>query len=429
MLALLLACTEQAVGAGGESDGESDEHGELGLPPCSEVVYGDVRIESAADMDAIANVVEIYGELTIADHEVVELEGANCLETIHGKLSIVGLGDLERVDEAFTRLRAIEPYAGTYQVSGLFVYGNHKLVSLAGLNALERVEDRVWLIQNAQLASLPFASLQRIGGDFELTGPSLPDLTDFAGVREIEGPLGIRDVPQMVDLDGLQGLELLGGLRLGPTLPNLTSLEGLELDTIGDLYLYDTPLLDLAGLESLTTITGNLTLVDNDELLSLTGLDNLVELLDGDYRENLVIVHNSALTSLAGLEALTAVTDHVLICDNDALVDFGGLASLSAATHVSVTYNASTNDSDALAFAAVLPAVEHVKVDGNGPLAPMWWEKPECPWTYDAVCDEEDDWEDGIRTSCEQDCCGLYGPTNLCAAGTDDGDCEGPPGP
>ena len=83
-----------------------------------------------------------------------------------------------------------------------------------------------------------------------------------------------------------------------------------------------TSLDSLIFLESLTTSSGHL-IIEGTHLTSLRGLDNLTS-IEG----NLVIINNSMLTSLEGLEALTHVGGHVIIRDNGALTSLAGLAAL-----------------------------------------------------------------------------------------------------
>ncbi len=81
---------------------------------------------------------------------------------------------------------------------------------------------------------------------------------------------------------------------------NLQSLTGLDnLDSIGEFLTIDTnaSLLNCSGLGSLTSLGGKLVIFANESLTSLTGMDNLSSINGYIY-----ILYNIALTSLDGIQ-------------------------------------------------------------------------------------------------------------------------------
>jgi hypothetical protein len=106
------------------------------------------------------------------------------------------------------------------------------------------------------------------------------------------------------------------------TAADIGELANIECIT-GGLYISNTALSSLAGLESLQRV-GFLKIYNNDALTSLNGLENLTS-VSGALR----IYNNDALTSLSGLENLISVGGDLSISENDALTSLGGLGNLS----------------------------------------------------------------------------------------------------
>ncbi len=121
--------------------------------------------------------------------------------------------------------------------------------------------------------------------------------------------------------------------------PNCTEIEG-------DVYIgyyFGTDISNLNGLSILTSIGGNLNIINNDALSSLTGLEGVTS-IGGD----LYIRNNDALTSLSGLEGLTSIGGDLTIggyggygSGNDALTSLSGLDNLNpdSLTNVYISNN------------------------------------------------------------------------------------------
>jgi hypothetical protein len=108
---------------------------------------------------------------------------------------------------------------------------------------------------------------------------------------------------------------------------DIINLNGLEIITSigGSLMIYSNQFLkDLNGLNNLTLINGDLWIDENDSLTNLIGLENLSHIY-GLLR----IGFNHSLSSLQGINNLTSVSDQLLIFDNHALLDINGLTSLN----------------------------------------------------------------------------------------------------
>jgi hypothetical protein len=423
--------TESESTSAGESTGDSETTGPavIDCELATRVIDADVtRIETAAQMAALADVVEIRGKLYIIDTSMTELVGGNCIERIHDDLVIQNNAALERIDNAFERLRFIG--TGEPPFASLWILDNPALVSVTSFHALERIDSRSGIYHNDELAELRFDALTYVGEDLTISGPLLPDLQGFAALTEVAGTLSING-DSIVDLDGLQNLAVVGSSGYGGlSIHNsdaLLSLDGITLTQMPRLWIHGNPMLvDLGGLESIVSIDRNLEISDNAALVSLHGLDNLAHVHGHDLREGVSIIANPSLTSLAGLEGLTAVDEHLHVCDNPALTDLGALASLDTLGRLTVIYNDTLSAGEADMIAAALPGIEWVKNDANGMLDGFWWIKDTCPWVGDFICDESAEFQGDVGVECQVDCCDISGPTHLCVSATDD-DCQDEP--
>jgi hypothetical protein len=140
------------------------------------------------------------------------------------------------------------------------------------------------------------------------------------------------------DLHLLMGYSSITG-NLNISIDETTSLEGLEsLTTIGgDLIIGSIrALTDLSGLRNLSSVGGDLVIGDNDDLTNLSGLENLTS-VGGDLK----IDNNQALTSLSALENITSVGGDMYITDNPVLASLSGLENL---TSVGETLDIAEND-------------------------------------------------------------------------------------
>lgn len=149
---------------------------------------------------------------------------------------------------------------------------------------------------------------------------------NYPGCMEIEGDVTISG-SDITNLNGLSILTSIGGYLSIAQNDNLTSLTGLSgLTAIGSLVISSNAgLTSLIGLEGLTFIGGNLAIYNNDVMTNLTGLDNLISI-----GGKLEIGANDVLPSLTGLDTLTSIGASVDIYLNDTLINLTGLESLSS---------------------------------------------------------------------------------------------------
>ena len=150
---------------------------------------------------------------------------------------------------------------------------------------------------------------------------------DYTGCTEIEGGVWISQT-DITNLNGLNTITSIGEYLIISGNIALTSLAGLNnLSTIGE-YLaigYNNELIDLTGLNNLVTINGYLEIIGNSSLTNLSGLDNLTT-IEGYFR----ISENNLLTYLTGLESLTTIGGELDIYSNLALLNLVGLSNLTS---------------------------------------------------------------------------------------------------
>lgn len=168
-----------------------------------------------------------------------------------------------------------------------------------------------------------------------VSGGGVTNLTGLSTLRQV-GRLEVRYCPNLTVLTGLQDLTrvdnfIITGNLVLPTLPNfndfeqighltivsndgltdigrfpVSNLASLTVEGNGDLISY-------SGLETVSTVNGNVTLSSNVLVTDFTGLENLTSI-----GGNLTIEDNNALSSLAGLN-VTSVSGDLTILSNESL--------------------------------------------------------------------------------------------------------------
>jgi hypothetical protein len=255
----------------------------------AEVHSGDVKISVQADIDALAGIRMITGNLTIAgtvttvslpDLEVVggtfDAENAvitelhlPVLETVGGYVKVYqtpSFGRLAVVD--IPRLESIGTYA-YFQVHDiaprcLATLGGQ--IEVAGVTADPLSLPRLVTSPHVQLDQLATSTLElpaMHGGDIQITtaplatirvgAPDAIEITDDSALTDLEvsstgtmSLLQLSNVPALANLDGVAHLAHLGYLDLGKA-GALTSLAGLASTPVDGLHLADVPeLIDLS---------------------------------------------------------------------------------------------------------------------------------------------------------------------------------------
>lgn len=188
-------------------------------------------------------------------------------------------------------------------------------------------------------ASLRFKTQQEID-DFSMTHP---------GVTEVTGNVWIEEsmsgaITNLVGLSQLRKVNEGVYIKSNDELMDLTGLENLSFTR--KVYINDNPsLVSLKGLNGLGSIS-EFYLRDNNSLKDLTGLESLqrvqwyMEISDNPELESLsgvnslqairrlIITNNNKLTNLGGLESVQWVEDYIEIEDNATLSSLEGIDDL-----------------------------------------------------------------------------------------------------
>jgi len=278
------------------------------------------------------NCTEIQGNVSIGNGystDITNLNGLSVITKIDGYLHINNNGNLPDL----TGLGSLLSVGGY-----LLIEENDTMTTFNGLNALTTVGGDLRIFENLNLVALTgLNALTTIGGKLDIGyNPSLASLTGLESLVAT-GDLGIAYVNSISDLNGLNSLANVGGYLIINGCSGLANLTGLSsLTTInGFLGLVDTPLLtDLTGLEGLTSAGG----------MSFTGIPitslsplNALTTITG----SLVINGCNTLTSLAGLETLTSIGGDLEIRNNQQLTSLSGIENIAynSITNLKITYN------------------------------------------------------------------------------------------
>jgi len=265
------------------------------------------------NLDSIGQglVINFNGDLTA-------LTGLENLKFIGGSLSITSNGDLTSI-AAFesldsinggvilsgnTILTSLEGLEKLSTLNSLSISDHLSLNSLAGLENLHTIYDRLYFYNNNSLVSLSgLENLKLIGGELKVqSNPHLTSLTGLESLDSIKRNLNILYNTRITSFAGLGNLKFIG--------------EGLSISN-------NIALKSPAGLNSLKFIRGGVSLVSNDSIVNLSGLDSL-NTIEG----NILINHNNALTSFEGLEGLNSIDGFAEIRNNPNLISLKGLENL-----------------------------------------------------------------------------------------------------
>lgn len=200
------------------------------------------------------------------------------------------------------------------------IIGNPNLPDFMGLERIASVEGRVWIARNSELRDLSGLSEDLVVGE-SLTIDANDSLQDLSGLPE--------GMQIGVDPDTGESLRIADN-------PGLVGLAGLPASVVslpGSVLISENPnLADLGGLfDNLLSVGGGLRIAHNDGMTSLDGPGETLTLGADLFGTSLLVEGNPSLLSLKGLPAsMTSVPGHISIVDNDALQDLSGLDSVEA---------------------------------------------------------------------------------------------------
>lgn len=143
----------------------------------------------------------------------------------------------------------------------------------------------------------------------------------YPDCKEIEGQI-IMGGPGISNFEGMLQFEKINDLQLhvGESVEDLSGFNSLQ--EVGILWFWSGPnLIDLTGLNNLKKVTQNLYIRNMNNLLNLSGLDNL------EYVASLSIENNGGLISTEGMYNLKKI-DYLYISENPELLAVEGFSQL-----------------------------------------------------------------------------------------------------
>ncbi len=241
-------------------------------------INGDLLVHSnpsLVDFTGLDNVTEIAGYAYI-------------VRTYGNRPTLQGLNEVRAVGE-FLHVEGVDSLAGLDSLERVPILGVHAATSLEGAPRLVSVDE--FYVDGGSITDLspldPIAALPTLLSFVVVQ--SLYDLTTLPASLTAIGKIYVADSDSFTSLDGL-GPVSVGAVKLIDT-PNLTDITALAGNTtFTELNLDQTGLEDLAGLEDLQVVDGDLTLTDNPSLADISSLGALRQI-----NGNLVITGNSSL--------------------------------------------------------------------------------------------------------------------------------------
>ena len=344
-----------------------------------EVINGTIYIGDATDISGITSIKRIEGSLLITYSEIISVSNFGNLEFIGGDFKI----DQSHFIETIEGINKLSTINGDF----LITQNHSTLKHIKGFSALERIAGNFQVSENESLETIsPFDNLLNVEGWFlirrcnameKLIGfNKLIKIGTIFNVSSFKGNLSIENNDVLTEINGFNSLlEVVRNIDIGgnASLINVVGFSSLEkvinisfggqllveipifekLHTLGGLEVWSTGLTDVKGFNNVqvigdsTNYSGNLYIKDNDSLLEITGFAKLIKIVAG-----LDIGQNNQLNSLAGFKNLVEVS-HLGVGGNPSLVSLNGLENifkveLEGGTAINVSGNNSLVDCSAL---------------------------------------------------------------------------------
>ncbi len=271
------------------------------------------------DFDELSNLALVGTGVSISGNS--ELSNINGL----GNISFTSSPTINvRFNKQLTSLAPLSFLSGT--IRNLILQSNDGISDLSAFSGVTNIQFRLAISEKAISSLVGLDNISYIGDDLEISScDELVSTSALSNLTVLGGDINIRFNKKLADISLLNNLSNANGdieLFANDVLSDLSPLSNLT--TIADeFYIRDNAIKSLAGLENLTSIGQDFTLLVNRKLENIEALSNLKSV-----GKRLRIISNNELTSLKGLDSLTNVSNNVEIYDNEELADVGALAGL-----------------------------------------------------------------------------------------------------
>jgi hypothetical protein len=294
-------------------------------------LQGSIALMSSLDIQMLAGVETITGDVSISNSGLTNLIGLESLKTIGGNLlvdhnaslqALVGSGLINLVTVAgdiridYNPALTVIRLPSLVNAGSIVIRENSALTTLDGFDALVKVDGRLFVEDNVKLAKITGLQSVTSVGSLEMVGNAAKTIS-LAHLKVIHGALSMQ-AGSHEDSDALVTF----------TLPALTTIEGdLTVDYLGGLTTFSLPLL--------TAVQGGNMEFYYDTVLDDIGLPKLAKLGTAPANQQ---QESSAYFEINECPALTHF-DH-----------FHGLACLSTDCTAYINGNATLDNCDAKAL-------------------------------------------------------------------------------
>ena len=307
----------------------------INYPNCS-ILNQNLTIDggtSISNLNGLIAITGIEGDLIITGNSnLTNLNGLNNLTIVEDQLEISNNGSLINL----TGLESLESTGTSGSVyDETIIADNPNLENLMGLENLTTLDDGISIKNNSSLTSLSgleniTETGSHISSIFEIdNNNNLTNLNGLNNLTFVEGAFSIANNDNLISLTGLEALNNVVGyltVENNNLLPNLTGIENLSLSGVSSVNFTisdNNNLVSLNGLNSLNFVPGTLTISGNAILQNLTGLETLTSMSE------LHIWQNPLLVSLTGLENVVSVGNTISILGNENLPNLNGLSGVT----------------------------------------------------------------------------------------------------
>ncbi len=224
---------------------------------------------------------------------------------------------------------------------------NPNLTTISGFNNFTTANDDVTALNLPNISNLNWLSSLTTSGPLSVV--NCDQLTNLTGLSSLNSAhsFAVNSNDAMTSLSGLTSLNTVDwnlGIVNCPNLTNISQLSGVSGGLMGDLSINDNAsLINLSGLNNITSIGDELYIASNASLSNLDALSSVTSVGD------IGIHNNENLTDISGLLGITTITGFVNIQNNTSLTSLSGLDNIEPVGITAVTLSGN----DVLDFCSV----------------------------------------------------------------------------
>lgn len=359
---------------------------------------------SLSSLNGLQNIDSIHWLLSIRENVALNnLTGLDGLETaqtirIEGNndlQNLIGLGALNnlynnlefRDNSNLSSLQGLNSL--TISPSFITIENNSALNNLSTLSSLNSTVTNLIIHNNDAIVNLDWLNGTNIGGSISIIGND--GLLDITGMSHLNSHLGNLTISANSSLNSLQGIENLTSINqliisdmFLPDLAHLNHLtvqESLTLNSISGIS-------DLSGPIDLNPL-GNIEIANNPDLLSLSGFLSEIEHITG----NLTIVGNNELIDISNLGGFQTISGTFQLSDNTNLSSCCIVDVLYP--QVFVNYSIFGNSNNCNSLGDIRISCELADVDGDGIISSL----DNCPDNFNPYQQDADG--DTVGNACD----------------------------